>query len=74
MLKCLYISWQPAKVRAVIDLITGVPFEEIEVPLQGFSWDFERVRLAALNSTLADKSIALLQKQGEAASWNVSAN
>ena len=59
MLTCLNISWQPAKVRAVIDLITGVPFEEIEVPLQGFSWDFERVRLAAFDLMPGENSKAL---------------
>ena len=45
--------------RAVIDLITGVPFEEIEVPLQGFSWDFERVRLAAFDLMPGENSKAL---------------
>lgn len=34
---------QPPKIRSFIDSVTAVPLENIEGPLKGFVWEFDKV-------------------------------
>lgn len=34
---------QPPKIRSFIDSVTAVPLENIEEPLKGFVWEFDKV-------------------------------
>lgn len=39
------ILLQPPKIRSFIRTVTGTPLENIEEPLKGFTWEFDKVRI-----------------------------
>lgn len=39
------VFWQPPKIRSFINGVVGTPLENIEEPLKGFVWEFEKVLL-----------------------------